>query len=57
MKLLASDYDNTLKCNILDLKINIYYLKKFIEDGNIFLLNQQLLNQYQNHLQLFLGVL
>lgn len=39
MKLLASDYDNTLKCNILNLRINIYYLKKFIEDGNIFLLN------------------
>lgn len=39
MKLLVSDYDNTLKCNILDLKINIYYLNKFIKDGNIFLLN------------------
>lgn len=39
MILLASDYDNTLNTFKLDLKINIYYLKKFIKEGNIFLLN------------------
>jgi len=39
MILLASDYDNTLNTFKLDLKVNIIYLKKFINDGNLFLLN------------------
>lgn len=39
MKLLASDYDKTLKCGFLILKLNIKRLNKFIQDGNIFLLN------------------
>lgn len=42
MFLLASDYDNTLKVKGLkgyDLRINIPYLRKFISDGNVFLLN------------------
>ncbi len=39
MKLLASDYDKTLKCGSLILKLNIKRLNKFIQDGNIFLLN------------------
>lgn len=39
MKLLASDYDKTLKCGALILKLNIKRLNKFIQDGNLFLLN------------------
>ena len=39
MILLASDYDNTLNTFDLNLYINIIYLKKFMEKGNIFLLN------------------
>lgn len=39
MKLLASDYDKTLKNGSIILKLNLKYLKKFIQDGNIFLLN------------------
>ena len=39
MKLLASDYDKTLKNGFIILKLNLKQLKKFIQDGNIFLLN------------------
>lgn len=39
MLLLASDYDKTLKTTEYDLRLNIKFLKKFIDNGNIFLLN------------------
>lgn len=39
MILLASDYDNTLNTFDYDLKFNIIFLKKFIKNGNLFLLN------------------
>ena len=39
MKLLVSDYDKTLKNGSVILKLNLKYLKKFIQDGNMFLLN------------------
>lgn len=39
MFLLASDYDKTLNSFDYDLKLNIMFLKKFMNSGNIFLLN------------------
>lgn len=39
MLLLASDYDKTLKTTEYGLRLNIKFLKKFIDSGNIFLLN------------------
>lgn len=39
MYILASDYDNTLNTFDYDLKLNILFLKKFMKNGNIFLLN------------------
>lgn len=39
MFILASDYDNTLNAFDYDLKLNIFFLKKFMNKGNVFLLN------------------
>lgn len=39
MKLLASDYDCTLNTFECDLRFNIIFIKKFIQKGNIFVLN------------------
>lgn len=39
MKLLSSDYDNTLNSINYDLKFNLIFLRKFMANGNLFLLN------------------
>lgn len=39
MKLLSSDYDGTLNVFGYDLGLNLSYIRKFIRDGNIFVLN------------------
>lgn len=39
MKLLACDYDNTLNTFGIEMSMNIEYIKKFLNKGNIFVLN------------------
>ena len=39
MKLLSSDYDGTLNVFEYDIHLNLSYIRSFMKEGNIFVLN------------------
>lgn len=51
MKILVSDYDNTYDANNSDLKENNYYVRKFQEKGNIFVIATG--RTYEDYKQIF----